>query len=56
MTSEDRFNKAVEDIEKELERRVEWFESKDGGLEAHRLEQRTRFDLEMLNEVGSCKG
>ncbi|MAH98476.1 MAG: excinuclease ABC subunit B [Euryarchaeota archaeon] len=56
MTSEDRFNKAVEDIEKELEKRVEWFESKDGGLEAHRLEQRTRFDLEMLNEVGSCKG
>ena len=56
MTSEDRFNKAVEDIEKELERRVDWFESKDGGLEAHRLEQRTRFDLEMLNEVGSCKG
>ncbi|MBJ29668.1 MAG: hypothetical protein CMB61_06420 [Euryarchaeota archaeon] len=56
MTSEDRFNKAVEDIEKELEKRVEWFESKDGGLEAHRLEQRTRFDLEMLDEVGSCKG
>ena len=56
MTSEDRFNKAVEDIEKELEKRVEWFESQDGGLEAHRLEQRTRFDLEMLDEVGSCKG
>tara|TARA_Y100001970_G_scaffold282143_1_gene394394 strand:+ start:7113 stop:9386 length:2274 start_codon:yes stop_codon:yes gene_type:complete len=56
MTSEERFNQALEDIEHELDNRVDWFESNDGGLEAHRLEQRTRFDLEMLNEVGSCKG
>ena len=56
MTSEDRFNQALEDIEKELDERLDWFESKDGSLEAHRLEQRTRFDLEMLDEVGSCKG
>ncbi|MGB1461686.1 MAG: excinuclease ABC subunit UvrB [Candidatus Thalassarchaeaceae archaeon] len=56
MTSEDRFNQALEDIEKELDDRLEWFETKDRGIEAHRLEQRTRFDLEMLDEVGSCKG
>ena len=56
MTREDRFNQALEDIEKELDERLDWFESKDGSLEAHRLEQRTRFDLEMLDEVGSCKG
>mgnify|MGYP001240749426 CR=1 FL=1 len=56
MTSEERFNQALEDIEEEMEDRIDWLESKDKGLEAHRLEQRTRFDLEMLNEVGSCKG
>ena len=56
MTSEERFKQALEDIEFELEGRLDWFEKKDGGLEAHRLEQRTRFDLEMLNEIGSCKG
>ena len=56
MTSEDRFNQALEDIEAELDNRLDWFQSKDRGLEAHRLEQRTRFDLEMLDEVGSCKG
>ncbi len=56
MTSEERFNQALEDIEEELETRLDWFESKDKGMEAHRLEQRARFDLEMLSEVGSCKG
>ena len=56
MTSEERFNQALEDIEEEMGNRIDWLESKDKGLEAHRLEQRTRFDLEMLNEVGSCKG
>ena len=56
MTSEERFKQALEDIQFELEGRIDLFESKDQSLEAHRLEQRTRFDLEMLNEVGSCKG
>ena len=56
MTSEERFNQALQDIEEELDGRLDWFESKGMGLEAHRLEQRTRFDVEMLNEVGSCKG
>ena len=56
MTSEERFSQALEDIEAELEDRLDWFHSKDNDLEAHRLEQRTKFDLEMLTEVGSCKG
>ena len=56
MTSEERFNQALEDIESELNDRLEWFNSKEMELEAHRQEQRTRFDLEMLNEIGSCKG
>ena len=56
MTSEEHFIQALDDIEAELDARTDWFESKDKALEAHRLEQRTKFDLEMLNEVGSCKG
>ena len=56
MTSEERFNQALDDIEHELDGRLDWLEANDKGIEAHRLEQRTRFDLEMLNEVGSCKG
>ena len=56
MTSEERFNQALEDIEAELNDRLEWFNSNDMELEAHRQEKRTRFDLEMLDEVGSCKG
>ena len=56
MTSEERFNQSLEDIEAELNDRLDWFNSKGMELEAHRQEQRTRFDLEMLNEVGSCKG
>ena len=56
MTSEDKFGKAVEDIEIELDERMDYFHSKGMELEAHRIEQRTKFDLEMLNEVGSCKG
>ncbi len=56
MTDEDRFAIALENIEEELEERASWFESKGRDLEAHRIEQRTKFDLEMLRELGSCKG
>ena len=56
MTSEESFNQALEDIEHELDERVGWFESQGMDIEAHRLEGRTKFDLEMLNEIGSCKG
>ena len=56
MTSEESFNQALEDIEHELEGRIGWFEDQGMDIEAHRLEGRTKFDLEMLNEIGSCKG
>ena len=56
MTSEERFSQALEDIEHELDGRMDSFHSEGMDLESHRLEQRTRFDLEMLAEIGSCKG
>lgn len=48
--------KAFEEIENELEERVEWFKSQNKLLEAQRIEERTRYDLEMLKEVGYCSG
>jgi len=56
VTEEKRFEKALMDIETELESRLKVFKSEDKLVEAQRLEQRTRFDLEMLREVGSCSG
>jgi excinuclease ABC subunit B len=48
--------RAVEAIKEELRERIEWFQSQNKLVEAQRIEQRTRFDLEMLNEMGFCKG
>ncbi len=48
--------RAVEAIKLELRERIEWFQQHQKLLEAQRIEQRTRFDLEMLNEMGFCKG
>ncbi len=48
--------RAFEEIENELEERVEWFRSQGKLLEAQRIEERTRYDLEMLREVGFCSG
>ncbi|MBE6709605.1 MAG: excinuclease ABC subunit UvrB [Ruminococcaceae bacterium] len=47
---------AFEEIETEMEERVEWFRSQNKLLEAQRIEERTRYDLEMLREVGFCSG
>lgn len=47
---------AVLDIEKELEQRINFFRDNDKFLEAQRIEQRTRYDIEMLEEIGFCKG
>jgi excinuclease ABC subunit B len=56
VTPRDTILKAIETIKTELRTRLDEF-VKDGKLvEAQRLEQRTRFDLEMLNELGFCKG
>ena len=56
VTPRDRVLAAVETIKVELSDRVKEFVSQGKLVEAQRLEQRTRFDLEMLSEVGHCKG
>ncbi len=56
LTEEEKLKKAIADIERELEERVAWFKAQGRLLEAQRLEQRTRYDLEMLREMGYCKG
>ncbi|MEX1033668.1 MAG: excinuclease ABC subunit UvrB [Cellvibrionaceae bacterium] len=47
---------AVEEIREELKERLEWLRKNDKLLEAQRLEQRTRYDLEMMRELGYCTG
>jgi excinuclease ABC subunit B len=56
LTEADRLKAALENIERELEERVNLFKSQGKLIEAQRLEQRTRYDLEMLREVGYCSG
>ena len=56
VTDEERMKTAVSDIKKELEERLAVLRSENKLLEAQRLEQRTRFDLEMMEEVGYCSG
>jgi len=48
--------RAMETIKQELRERVDFFIKNNKLVEAQRIEQRTRFDLEMLNEIGFCKG
>ena len=48
--------RAIEAIKIELRERIDWFQKEHKLVEAQRIEQRTRFDLEMLNEMGFCKG
>lgn len=48
--------RAIEAIKAELRDRIEFFQKEHKLVEAQRIEQRTRFDLEMLNELGFCKG
>jgi len=48
--------RAIEAIKPELAARIEFFQKENKLIEAQRIEQRTRFDLEMLNELGFCKG
>ena len=56
VTPRDRVVAAIETIKEELRERVAFFIKEGKLVEAQRLEQRTRFDLEMLQEVGHCKG
>ena len=48
--------RAIDAIKLELAERIEWFQKHQKLVECQRIEQRTRFDLEMLNEMGFCKG
>jgi excinuclease ABC subunit B len=56
ITSRPQLEQALKAIEKELEERLEEFRSQNKLLEAQRLETRTRYDLEMLREIGYCSG
>ncbi|MBD2089060.1 excinuclease ABC subunit UvrB [Microcoleus sp. FACHB-1515] len=56
VTPDDRLQEACEAIQQELKERLAELESENKLLEAQRLEQRTRYDLEMLREVGYCNG
>lgn len=56
MTDGEIFDQALINIELELQDRIQTFEKENKLLEAQRIEQRTRFDLEMLREVGYCSG
>ena len=56
VTSKEHMERALVSIEEELEDRIKWFTDRGRLLEAQRIEQRTRYDLEMLREIGMCKG
>ena len=54
MTSVERFEQALEDIDLEMEARIQHFATLDEQVKAHRIEQRTSYDLELLRELGHC--
>ncbi len=56
VTTEEKLKRAIASIEAELEERLAYFRAAGKELEAQRLEQRTRYDLEMLQEMGYCSG
>ncbi|MBQ6621300.1 MAG: excinuclease ABC subunit UvrB [Mogibacterium sp.] len=56
VTSQEDMRLAVGTIREELKERVQWFRDNGKLLEAQRLEQRTNYDIEMMMEVGTCKG
>lgn len=56
VTPKQKVERAIRGIKKEFEERIEWFEKHNKLLEAQRLSQRTKYDLEMLEETGFVKG
>ncbi|PRD36418.1 UNVERIFIED_CONTAM: uvrB [Trichonephila clavipes] len=56
VTPQERIHAAIDGIKDELRERLEWFRANDKLLEAQRLEQRTKYDLEMLQQLGYCQG
>ena len=55
-TDKETLNESLRRIEEELKERVKYFKDNNMPLEAERIDQRTRYDLEMLREIGSCQG
>lgn len=56
VTTPERVEKAIIEIEKEVEERINYFKENDKLIEAQRIDQRTRYDIEMLREIGFCQG
>ncbi len=56
VTSDDKRQKAINDILAEMEERVAYFKSQNKFIEAQRIEERTKYDMEMLGELGYCSG
>ncbi len=56
VTEKESMERGIQEIKEELHERVSWFEERGKLLEAHRLQQRTEYDLEMLRELGFASG
>ncbi len=56
VTPKDKLEAAIKNLEKELDERIAWFEANGKLIEAQRIGQRTRYDIEMLQEIGFCSG
>ncbi len=56
VVAQDKIERAIEEIEAELEERIAYFKENDKLLEAQRISERTHFDMEMLRETGFCSG
>ena len=56
VTTKDKMDRAISTIEAELEERIRYFKDRDMLLEAQRIEQRTTYDIEMMQEIGFCQG
>ncbi|MBR1563386.1 MAG: UvrB/UvrC motif-containing protein, partial [Ruminococcus sp.] len=52
----DKMREAIEEIKQELDERIKYFKERDMLIEAQRIEQRTNYDIEMLEEIGFCSG
>ena len=52
----DKMREAIEEIKQELDERIRYFKERDMLIEAQRIEQRTNYDIEMLEEIGFCSG
>ncbi len=56
VTTQEKLSKALVEIEDEMWKRVEFFESEGKAIEAQRIRQRTQYDMEMIRELGYCQG